>query len=118
MTLKINEASNLVIQMGDSYSFFFKPSEDNLTIFRGLTAMISKHVFTESTLEDLPWTEYQLNFDAPKPSVVNYLSAPSKVTENLLNIVNNPLKVIKVSTFEKISKYYKKHYELYKNFLN
>jgi len=41
-------------------------------------------------LEDLPWTEYQLNFDDPKPSVANYLSAPYKITENLQNIVNNP----------------------------
>jgi len=90
MTLKINEASKMVIQMGDSYSFYFKPSEDNLIIFRGFTALISKHIFTENTLEDLPWTEYQLNFDDPKPSVANYLSAPYKITENLQNIVNNP----------------------------
>lgn len=118
MTIKINEASTMIIQMGESYSFFFKPSEENLIIFRGLTAMISKNIYTEDTLEDLPWTEYQLTFDDPKPSVANYLSAPSKITENLLKIVENPQKVLKLSTFEKINKHYKKHKELYENFLN
>merc|ERR1712050_532648 len=59
MTLKINEASKLIINMGDKYSFFFNPSEHNLTVFRGLAALISQNVFTENTLESLPWTDYQ-----------------------------------------------------------
>jgi len=90
MTLKINEASKMVIQMGDSYAFCFKPSENNLTIFRGLIGMISKSVYTESTLEDLPWAEYQLNLENPKPSVANYLSQPYEIIENLLKIVDCP----------------------------
>jgi hypothetical protein len=72
MTLKINEASKLIINMGDKYSFFFNPTENNLTVFRGLAALISQNVFTENTLESLPWTDYQLDINEHKPSVSNY----------------------------------------------
>jgi len=118
MTLKINETSKMVIEIGSSYSLYFKATEDNLIIFRGLAAMISQNIYTQNTLESLPWSNYQADLKYEKPSVENYLSEPSKIIENLIKIVSNPLIVIPLKKFEKIVNYYNHNSRKYEDFLD
>ena len=60
--------------MGNSYSKFFKPTEDNLIIFRGFVAMMSQGIYTQNILESFPWSDYQADLIYEMHSVQSYLT--------------------------------------------
>jgi len=90
MTLEINEASKIIIQMGNSYSSCFQPSNENLIIFKGLLAFICEDYLLENIIERLPWSVYQMEIQGNFSSVESYLLEPYKITEKLTKIINDP----------------------------
>ena len=72
MTLEINETSKIIIELRDTYKNQFKPTKENLIIFRGFFSMISEDTHVFSILESLPWSDYNLKKELQGNSVESY----------------------------------------------